>query len=304
MHIGVIYPQTELPRDPETIRTFAQSAEAMGYRFIAAFDHVIGANPASRPDWRGVYDVDDAFMEPFTLFSFMAGITTRLGFATSVLILPQRQTVLVAKQAATLDVLTKGRFRLGIGVGWNDVEYEALDENFETRGRRTEEQIELMRLLWRNRSVSFEGEWHRVTDAGINPLPVQRPIPVWMGGGADRVVRRIARMADGWMPQFSPDSRGKLLFEQMRSYAEEYGRNPNEIGLNGTVSVSGDDADGWAETATRWREIGATHMSVSTLRAAATGSDDARDVEFHLNRLRRLQETLASDKEQPSSTAI
>ena len=293
MQIGVIYPQTELPRDPETIQTYVRAVERMGYRHISAYDHVIGANPASRPEWRGTYDVDDAFMEPFTLFSFMAAVAKKLSFATSVLILPQRQTVLVAKQAATLDVLTGGRLRLGVGVGWNGVEYETLGESFGDRGKRVEEQVDLMRRLWSNRSVTFDGKWHQVKDAGINPLPVQRPVPIWMGGGAEAVIKRVARVADGWMPQFSPDTRGRGLFDRMREYAEGFGRNPSEIGLDGTVPVRGEDADAWAEQVTRWEEIGATHVSVSTL-----GDDgaDSRDIESHLDRLRRLQEALTAQR--------
>lgn len=290
MQLGVIYPQTEIARDPAVVRAYAQSVEEMGYRYLAAYDHVIGANPASRPGWRGVYDVDDAFLEPLTLFSFIAGITTRLGLATSILIAPQRQTVLLAKQAATLDVLSGGRLRLGVGIGWNAVEFEALGENFGDRGKRSEEQIELMRQLWRGRSVNFKGKWHRVTDAGINPLPVQRPIPVWLGGGAEPVVRRVARIADGWIPQFSPDASGRATFDRMRGYAEEFGRDPNEIGLDGRVAARGDDVDGWAESVSRWREIGATHVSVSTM------GDQERDVDDHLDRLRRLQDAIGKQK--------
>ena len=286
MQIGVIYPQTEIDRDPAVVRAYVQGVEEMGYRFIAAYDHIIGANPASRPDWRGVYDVDDAFLEPLTLFSFIAGMTTKLSFATSVIILPQRQTVLLAKQAATLDVLSGGKLRLGVGIGWNEVEFEALGEKFHNRGLRSEEQIELMRQLWRGRSVNFEGRWHRVTDAGVNPLPVQRPIPVWLGGGAEPVIKRVARIADGWIPQFSPDASGRATFQRMREYAEEAGRNPDEIGLDGRVSARGDDVDGWAEAVSRWREIGATHVSVGTM------GDQVRDVDDHLDRLRTLQEAL------------
>lgn len=289
MQLGVIYPQTEMQRDPAAVKAYAQGVEELGYRFIGAYDHVVGANPASRPDWRGFYDVDDPFMEPLTLFSFIAGCTRKLGLVTSVLILPQRQTVMVAKQAATLDVLSGGRLRLGIGIGWNDVEYEALNERFSDRGKRSEEQIELMRALWKNRSVNFEGRWHRVTDAGLNPLPVQRPIPVWLGGGADPVVRRVARIADGWIPQFQPDGRGREIFEQMRDYAREFGRDPDKIGLDGRISATGDDVDGWAETVERWKQVGATHVSVDTMGERATDPDN------HLERLRKLKEAVGKE---------
>jgi probable F420-dependent oxidoreductase len=294
LQLGVIFPQTELQRDPGAVKAYAQGVESLGYKFIAAYDHVIGANPASRPGWRGTYDVDDAFLEPVSLFSFIAGVTSRVGLVTSILILPQRQTVLTAKQAATLDVLSGGRLRLGIGIGWNDIEYEALGMGFNDRGKRSEEQIELMRLLWKNRSVNFEGKWHRVVDAGINPLPVQRPIPVWLGGGAEPVIQRVARIADGWMPQFQPDTRGKDMFERMKSYAQEYGRDPAAIGLDGRVTATGDDVDAWAETVSRWKLIGATHVSVNTM------GDRMREVEKHLDKLRRLKEAVGKEAARPA----
>ena len=204
MKIGVTFPQTEIGSDPAAVLDYAQAAEGLGFSHLIVFDHVLGANAANRPGWSGAYQHTDSFYEPFALFGYLAGVTRRLELVTAVIILPQRQTALVAKQAATVDVLSGGRLRLGVGIGWNDVEYEALGENFHDRGRRSEEQIEVMRALWTNELVTYEGRWHRITDAGINPLPVQRPIPVWLGGGADPVLRRVARMADGWFPQVRP----------------------------------------------------------------------------------------------------
>ncbi|MBX7251491.1 MAG: LLM class F420-dependent oxidoreductase, partial [Candidatus Promineofilum sp.] len=200
MHIGLVYPQTEYPADPAAVRDYAQTAEALGFSHILAYDHVLGANPDRPGGWTGPYTYQTPFMEPFVLFSHMAAVTTHLGFATGILILPQRETALVAKQAATLDVLCGGRLRLGIGTGWNEVEYVALGQDFHTRGRRQEEQIEVLRALWTQELVTFKGRWHDIPDAGLNPLPVQRPIPLWFGGHADVVLRRLARLGDGWMP--------------------------------------------------------------------------------------------------------
>src|SRR5918992_2832003 len=199
MKVGVVFPQTEIGSDAPAIRDYAQAAEELGFRHVLAYDHVIGANPTSRPGWKPAYSHLDKFHEPFVLFGYLAGVTTKIELVTGIIILPQRQTVLVAKQSATLDILSGGRLRLGIGIGWNPVEYEALGENFKNRGRRSEEQIEVMRRLWTHELVSFEGKWHRITDAGLNPLPIQRPIPIWFGGYVDPVLRRIGRMADGWV---------------------------------------------------------------------------------------------------------
>ena len=204
MRFGVVFPQLEIGADPVAVRDYAQAAESLGYQHLLVYDHVLGANAGSRPGWRGSYRHTDMFHEPFVLFGYLGGVTTTLELVTGVLILPQRQTALVAKQVAEVDVLTGGRLRLGIGTGWNAVEYEALSEDFHNRGLRSEEQIEVMRALWTRELVSYEGRWHKITDAGLNPLPVQRPVPVWFGGMDERVLRRTARMGDGWFPQFQP----------------------------------------------------------------------------------------------------
>ena len=223
MKVGGVFPQTGIGADQLAVRDYAQSAESLGYDHILAFDHVIGANKASRPDWGGAYSHTDSFHEPFVLFGYLAGLTERVELVTGVIILPQRQTVLVAKQAAAIDVLSGGRLRLGIGVGWNTVEYEALGENFHDRGRRSEEQIELMRALWTQEAVTFEGRWHKVTDAGLNPLPVQRPIPVWFGGRAEQTIQRVAQTVDGWFPLFPPDDEGQTLMEHILTQVSQEG---------------------------------------------------------------------------------
>ena len=258
----------------------------MGYNHIVAFDHVLGANAGSRPSWGGAYQHTDAFHEPFVLFGYLAGLTSRVELVTAVIILPQRQTALVAKQAAALDVLSGGRLRLGIGIGWNAVEYEALGENFHNRGRRSEEQIDLMRRLWTNDLITYDGLWHKITDAGLNPLPVQQPIPVWLGGAAPQTVRRVAEIGDGWFPLFPPDDRGRQLIESMREQAREAGRDPSSIGIESWVSIRGSSDSEWRQSVQAWRELGATHMSVNTMNA---GIDSPQG---HVDAIRRFKEAV------------
>ncbi|HEX6175013.1 MAG TPA: LLM class F420-dependent oxidoreductase, partial [Candidatus Binatia bacterium] len=205
--------------------------------------------------------------EPLVLFGYLAGLTKTIELVTGVLILPQRQTALVAKQAAALDIFTGGRLRLGIGIGWNPVEYEALGENFSNRGQRSEEQVHLLRLLWTQDLVSFDGRWHKVTDAGINPLPVQRPIPIWFGGGHDRVLRRVARLGDGWFPQLPPGEKCRAAIEKIATYAREAGRNPKTIGIEGRMTISAESAETWHAQIEAWKKVGATHLSVNTMNA-------------------------------------
>lgn len=280
MKIGVVFPQTEIGTDPGGIREYAQAVERMGFSHILAFDHVIGANRASRPDWgKHPYDLDSTFHEPFVLFGFIAAATASIGLVTGIIILPQRQTVLVAKQAATLDVLSNGRLRLGIGIGWNDVEYEALGMNFRDRGRRSVEQVEVMRALWTNRAVSVEKRWHKITDAGIWPLPVQRPIPVWFGGMADQVIDRVARIGDGWLPQFQPGDAARQNLERLHELARKYGRDPSGIQIEGRMSLKLSEESDWDERRTAWADLGATYLSLNTM------GDGLKGTEQHLRRL-------------------
>ena len=274
MQVGVIFPQTEIGADPVAVRDYVQAADELGYAHLAIYDHVLGVDRRHYDGWSGYYASEDMFHEPFVVFGYMAAITQRLELVTSVLILGQRQTALVAKQAAEVDVLTAGRLRLGIGVGWNHVEYEALGEDFHDRGRRCEEQIMLMRALWTQDVVNFHGRWHNVTHAGLNPLPVQRPIPIWLGGRAETVLRRAARTADGWFPMFGPTEEGRKTIERFRSYAREAGRDPSSIGIEGRVSVAEGGADHWAEQANAWKDMGATHISLNTMRAGLASPDE------------------------------
>ena len=267
MQTGLVYPQTEYPTDPAAVRDYAQTAEALGFTHVLAYDHVLGANPDRPGGWSGPYTHRDPFMEPFVLFTYMAAVTTRLGFIPGILILPQRETALVAKQAATLDVLCGGRFRLGVGTGWNEVEYVALAQDFSTRGQRQEEQLEVLRLLWTQELVTFKGRWHDIPDAGINPLPVQRPIPLWFGGHADAVLRRAARLGDGWLPGFRTAEAAREHLDRLDGYLAEAGRDRATFGLEPRLHWGNGDLDALGRALEGWRAAGATHISLNTMGA-------------------------------------
>jgi probable F420-dependent oxidoreductase len=284
MQLGVVFPQTEIGTDPAVIRDYAQAAEDLGYHHILAYDHVLGADPSSRPGWRPPYTYKDSFYEPFVLYGYLAGLTRKIGLVTGVVILPQRQTALVAKQAAVVDVLSGGRLRVGVGIGWNPVEYEALGEDFKNRGARSEEQVEVLRLLWTRELVTYEGKWHKITNAGINPLPVQRPIPIWFGGGSDRVLRRISRLGDGWLAPAESEENYRAKFEKLCSYAREIGRDPSTIGIEHRVSANKRPVEEWVKQAHRWKELGARYVSLNTM-GAGLPSPAA-----HIDTIRRFKE--------------
>lgn len=286
MKIGVVFPQTEFGNDPGAIRAYAQTAEALGYNHILAYDHVLGANPERPGGWRGPYTHQDPFHEPFVLFAFMAGLAERIKFVTGILILPQRQTALVAKQAAGLDVLSGGRLRLGVGIGWNPVEYQALNQDFHIRGRYIEEQIDLLRQLWTMPLITYETDWHSVPDAGLNPLPVQRPIPIWFGGHADAVLRRAASLGDGWLPGYPTATAAQKALDKLERYLEDRGRSMSQFGLEPRLKYGDGDPERWAEILEGWRNAGATHLSLNTMGAGFLSPDD------HLNAIRFFAERL------------
>lgn len=267
LKIGVTLPLIDVGGPPETARRFARMAEDLGYDHLAAPDHVLGVNADSRPDWdAGRNTSADLFHDPFVLFGFLAGCTSRIGFSTQVLILPQRQTALVAKQAASLDVLSGGRFRFGIGVGWNPVEYVALGEDFSNRGRRSEEQVEAMRALWAEPHVTFKGRWHDIDDAGINPLPLARSIPLWFGGHQDVTLKRIAKWGDGWIMLAYPlGEAADAEFAKLRRFVEEAGRDPADVGIEVWVSTAEGGPDDWKRAAEGWVRSGVTHVTLNNV---------------------------------------
>lgn len=264
MEIGVVLPQIEIGDDPTLLREYALTAEELGYEHILAYDHVLGVHP-DRPEWDGPYDYEDPFHEPLTLFSYFAGFTDRISFVSGIIILPQRQTALVAKQAAETDVLSNGRLRLGVGLGWNAPEYTALGKDFSTRGARIEEQIEVMRQLWTNELVDYDGDDHTIPHAGLNPLPAQRPIPVWMGGSADRALRRTARVADGWIPRTQSWDDLVDRLDRIASYATEAGRDPTEIEVHGRIAAAPGEEAEWIDHAAKWADIDAAYLGINTM---------------------------------------
>jgi probable F420-dependent oxidoreductase len=288
MRVGVVLPQMEIGADPAVIREYAETAEAAGYDHLIAYDHVLGVDPKRPGRGTGAYANDALFHEPLVLFGFLAGITERLELWTGVLILPQRPTALVAKQAAEVAVLSGGRLILGVGVGWNPVEYEALGQDFTTRGRRIDEQVGLLRALWTNPTLSFQGDFDLVTDAGINPLPAET-IPIWMGGQADRVLDRIGRLSDGWL--VTPALRNSVegigpYVDRIHEAARAAGRDPATIGLESRVSVAGLSLAEQVELAREWETAGCTHVTLNTMGA---GLDSP---EAHLEAIRAFRAAL------------
>jgi len=251
MELGTLIPQRDIGGSPAALREFAQAADALGYDFLEATDQVLGVNAASRHD-------------PFVMFGFLAGVT-KLGFATGVLNLAQRQTVLVAKQMASLDLLCGGRFRLGVGIGSNPVEFIGLNENFHNRGRRSAEQVQVMQKLWASQHVSFEGKWHKIEDAGINPRPPRGRVPVWFGGHHELTLQRIAKYGDGWMMLAHPmGDRAVSEFDKLRRLTEAEGRDPTGIGLEVWVSTGTGGPKEWREEFLFWKKAGVTHVTVAS----------------------------------------
>jgi probable F420-dependent oxidoreductase len=272
MRIGVVLPQTEIGGDVGAVRAYGEAVDALGYAHLLAYDHVLGADPAVHTGWNGPYDVTTTFHEPFVVFGYLAAITS-LELVTGIIILPQRQTALVAKQAAEVDLLTGGRFRLGVGLGWNAVEYEALGKDFSDRGKRIGEQVELLRRLWTEPTVSHTGPFERVTGAGLAPLPVQRPIPVWFGASSPAAYRRAGRLADGWFPMMAPGPHLDEARAIVEGAAAEAGRDPTTLGMEGGVRLRDGDVAKLVGHVAKWEQAGATHVSVNTMGAGLPSLD-------------------------------
>jgi len=273
VQIGVVFPQTELGADAGAVRAYAERVEQLGYAHILVYDHVVGADPAVHEGWKGPYNVHTTFHEPMVLVGYLAALTS-LELVTGIIILPQRQTVLAAKQAAEVDLLTRGRFRFGVGLGWNAVEYEALGTNFSNRGRRLDEQVVLLRRLWTEQTVTFEGTYERITGAGLTPLPIQRPIPIWFGAASPPAYRRAGRLSDGWFPQVPPGPKLDDAREDVERAARDAGRDPATIGMEGRVSWGEGGVEKLLRQLGRWRDAGATHVAINTMGAGLRSVDD------------------------------
>jgi probable F420-dependent oxidoreductase len=284
-----VFPTTEIGDDPAAIREWAQAVEDLGYDHILVYEHVLGFRESPNPSYVGPVTPELRFHEPLVLFGFLAAVTRRVELVTGVLVLPMRQTVLVAKQAAEVDVLSRGRLRLGVGVGHVQREHEALNETYHTRGRRIEEQIALMRALWTEDVVTFTGRGHHLAGAGLSPRPVQHPIPIWMGGMAAASLARAARLADGWIPDLmAPDDRARTMVEQLRAFAEHVGRAPTSLGLDVHLPLRSVPAERWREHAEKWQELGATHLSVETMGAKLPS------LQAHIDALQQIRTALSS----------
>jgi len=292
MRTGAVFPQLEIGTDPDVIATYARTVEGLGYDRLAIFDHVLGADAGRPGGWTGVYDHRSLFHEPLVLYGYLAAVTTRVELATAVIVLPQRQTALVAKQAAEVDLLSGGRLILGVGIGWNEVEYEALGQRFTDRGKRIEEQIAVMRALWTREVVDFKGRWHRIDRAGLNPLPAQRPIPLWMGGGWDRqkraivepALRRIARIADGWFTHLPANDDGRAGMEAFHRLVREEGRDPATLPVEARLLAARSDVEDWKRGIETFRSMGMTSVELNTMGAGYRSLDE------HLEALRRFRQ--------------
>jgi probable F420-dependent oxidoreductase len=258
MQLNAIFPTRDIGSDPAKIRDWAQATEDLGYAYIEVPDHVFGAT--ARDGWIPHYDERDPFHETFVMLGFLAAVTKRIRLSSGVLIAPQRQTGVIAKQAAEVDLLSGGRLRLGIGVGWNHVEYEALGVDWKTRGARQAEQIEVLRRLWSEELVSYSGRFHNLKEVTVVPPPVQRPIPIWLGGSSDAVVKRAARLGDGWMPIIAPDAQAGQKLAMLREELANHGRNPASFGIEGWLRMHDPDPQRWAVAADGWRRLGADYV--------------------------------------------
>jgi probable F420-dependent oxidoreductase len=287
MQIGAVLSQNELGPDPAAMRDYAQAVQDLGYDFLVTSDHVVGADPVDHPQLERVFSIESYLREPLMLGAFLACAAPRLGQLTSVVILPQRQTVLTAKQAADLDTLTQGKLRLGVGIGWNPIEFAALGMGFATRARRFEEQIQLMRQLWTERVVTFDGDFDTVNAAGINPRPTQQPIPIWIGASAEAAIKRATKIADGFLPLRPLEGGWQTTMDKVHAWLQEAGREPSTFGIEGRLDTAQGSPDDWRKVVEMWRGFGASHLSVSTTRAG--GGPHA-----HIQRLRQVREVLGS----------
>ena len=278
MKPNAFFPSLDIGTDPAKIRDWAQAAEDLGYAYIEVPDHVFGAK--SRDNWVPLYNEKDPFHETFVTLGFLAAATKTIGLSTGILIAPQRQTGVIAKQAAEVDILSGGRLRLGIGVGWNHVEYEALGVDWKSRGARQAEQVEVLRRLWSGDLVSFTGRFHNLQDVSILPPPVQHPIPIWFGGSSDAVVRRAARLGDGWMPIMPPDAQAEQKLKALRDELKSFGRDPTKFGVEAWLRMS--NPQGWAAAADGWRRLGADMVMLYPM-YRITNVDD------HIETLRRFK---------------
>jgi len=281
MQLNAFFPSLDIGTDPVKIRDWAQAAEDLGYAYIEVPDHVFGAT--ARDGWVPLYNEKDPFHETFVMLGFLAAATKAIRLSSGILIAPQRQTGLIAKQAAEVDILSGGRLRLGVGLGWNHVEYEALGMEWKTRGARLAEQVEVLRRLWTESLVNFNGRFHTLKDVSILPPPLQRPIPIWFGGSSDPAVTRAARIGDGWMPIMAADAQAEQKLAALRQQLKAFGRDASKFGLEAWLRMSDANPQGWAAAADGWRRLGADMVMLYPMYRIRTLDD-------HIATLRRFKE--------------
>jgi probable F420-dependent oxidoreductase len=284
--VGVVFPQTEIGADVGGVRAYAEAAQDLGYAHLLAYDHVLGADPEAYAPWAGPYTSNTMFHEILVLFGYLAAVAPKLELVTGVVILPQRQTALVAKQAAEIDVLSGGKLRLGVGIGWNWVEYDGLGLSFKNRGRRFEEQIALLRKLWLDPVITHAGTYETVKAAGINPLPIQRPIPIWIGGSAEPALKRAAEVADGFFPQRPLEGGWPATLKRMKAWREAAGKSWDGYGIEARINAGTGTPDEWRQTLAEWQALGATHITVNTMNGGLSGPEE------HIARIRKVKAAL------------
>jgi probable F420-dependent oxidoreductase len=284
MQVGAVLSQNDLGPEISGVRDFAQAAQDFGYDFLVAPDHVVGAEPSAHSELPRVFSVETRMREPLTMFAFLAAAAPGLGFLSSVVILPQRQTTLVAKQAADVDQFCGGRLRLGVGIGWNPIEFDALGMPFGNRARRFEEQIEVMRKLWTQRVVTFEGRFHNLVAVGLNPRPVQQPIPIWVGAAAEAAVQRATRIAEGYLPLRPLEGGWQATMDRVWGWLEDAGRGRESFGIEGRLEAGTGTPDEWRQTVELWRGFGASHLSV--------GVGGLQGADAQIQRLREVRQVL------------
>lgn len=284
MKIGCVFPHSEIGDDMSMIRDFFQTAEGLGYDHVLCIDHILCNRESKGAEWAHYYTVDRSFHEPLTLFAYASAVTTKITFASAVMVLPQRQAPLVAKQAAEVDQLSGGRLRLGCGIGWSPEEYGGLGMNYKTRARRFEEQIEVMRRLWTEEAITFKGDFHEIDDMGINPKPVQQPIPIWIGAFQENAIRRAVRLGDGYSlnPRAEPNDETRRTLERVSQWQAEFDRDPSTYGLNATLHHWERSEAAWESDLQAWEDLGVSHVSFRTI------DSNLPDPKAHLTELERF----------------
>jgi probable F420-dependent oxidoreductase len=291
--LGIAYPQAVIGSAPETLAAFAAVAEQDGFAHLALYDHVLGADRAVWPELVGPWRAEHEFHDVFVALGFLASATSSIELSTQVLILPQRQAAAVARQAASVAQLCGNRLRLGIGVGWNPVEFQALGADFGTRGKLVDEQLDVMTRLLTGEIVDYRGRWHTLDHVAINPVPNQA-IPLWFGGTVSKTFERVARHGDGWITLYDrPGDTVQRRLDRLRRAAVRQGREPDQIGVDVWISMGGTTAADWRHEIEGWRGHGVTHLTLNTgFRALHHEPIESNELQAHVDGARRFRDAV------------